>query len=160
MPKKRSWTEHMLRVAVASSLTKREVLTRLNLVPAGGNYAQIQKYIGELKIDTSHLLGHGWSRGKMLPFKPVVPIEDILVKGSTYQSHKLRKRLIMIGLKKEACEECGWARKSEDGRIPLELDHIDGDRLNNSLKNLRILCPNCHSLKLTHRGRNKGKRHV
>lgn len=56
------------------------------------------------------------------------------------------------------CEDCGWAKSSEDGRIPVELDHINGDRHDNRLENLRILCPNCHSLRLTHRGKNIQKR--
>ncbi|MGB4076287.1 MAG: HNH endonuclease [Minisyncoccia bacterium] len=39
--------------------------------------------------------------------------------------------------------------------MPVELDHVNGDRHDNRIENLRILCPNCHSLKPTHRGRNK-----
>ena len=49
---------------------------------------------------------------------------------------------------------CGWAKISIDGRIPLELDQINGNRHDNRLENLRILCPNCHSLQITHRGMN------
>ncbi len=59
-----------------------------------------------------------------------------------------------MNLKKPECEECGWAKRSEDGRIPLELDHINGDSHDNRLENLRILCPNCRSLEPTHRGMN------
>lgn len=59
------------------------------------------------------------------------------------------------GLKPACCEECGWAKISNDGRLPLELDRINGDRNDNRIENLRILCPNCHSLQPTHRGRNK-----
>lgn len=76
---------------------------------------------------------------------------------SDYQSFKLKSRLFSEKLKIPCCEECGWAKKSEDGRIPLELDHINGNRRDNRLENLRILCPNCHSLKPTHRGLNKKK---
>lgn len=62
---------------------------------------------------------------------------------------RLRKKLIEDGVKKEECEECGiidWMGK----RITLELHHIDGNRYNNNLKNLQILCPNCHSLTPNH----------
>jgi len=45
--------------------------------------------------------------------------------------------------------------KTPDGYLPLELDHINGDHHDNRLENLRILCPNCHSLKPTHRGRRR-----
>lgn len=40
--------------------------------------------------------------------------------------------------------------------IPLELDHKDGNSLNNSPSNLRVLCPNCHALTPTYKGKNKG----
>lgn len=83
-----------------------------------------------------------------------IPLCKILVRGSDYQSHKLKNRLLKEGIKPKRCEECNWAKTSSDGRLPLELDHINGDKRDNRLKNLRVLCPNCHSLKPTHRGRN------
>ena len=89
--------------------------------------------------------------------KPLLSLDEILVKNSTYQSYKLKKRLFKEGLRPKYCEECKWAKITKDGYLPLELDHINGDRHDNRLKNLRILCPNCHSLKPTQRGRNIGK---
>lgn len=45
------------------------------------------------------------------------------------------------------CERCGWAVKNKfNGFIPVQIDHIDGNRKNNKDSNLIILCPNCHSL--------------
>ena len=61
----------------------------------------------------------------------------------------LRKKLIEDGIKKDECEKCGnieWMGQ----KIPLELHHKDGNRFNNELENLEILCPNCHSLTPNH----------
>lgn len=41
--------------------------------------------------------------------------------------------------------------------ISLEVDHIDGDNKNNCRENLRGLCPNCHSLTDTWRGKKSSK---
>jgi hypothetical protein len=62
---------------------------------------------------------------------------------------KLRLKLIEDGLKDKKCEKCGISNwQGED--LPLELHHIDGNRFNNNIDNLQILCPNCHSLTPNH----------
>ena len=53
------------------------------------------------------------------------------------------------------CNRCGisdWLGE----KITLELEHKDGNHFNNQRDNLECLCPNCHSLTPTWRGRNKG----
>ena len=55
------------------------------------------------------------------------------------------------------CNICGCDGNWQDGKISLEIDHIDGDSSNHTLENLRYLCPNCHALTATYRGRNKSK---
>ena len=154
---KRSWTEKQLRQAVKTSSSYRQVLSKLNLREAGGNYEQIKKYIKEFSLDITHFKGRGWNAGLTGIGKPRIPLKDILVKGSSYQSFKLKNRLFSIGLKQQNCERCGWAERSLGGYLPLELDHINGDRNDNRLRNLRVLCPNCHSLTPTHRGRKRIK---
>lgn len=158
--KKRTWTENELREAAKNSTSVRQVLKKLRLKEAGGNYAQIKKYIEFYKINKKHFTGPGWSKGLRGIGKPLIKLEDILVEKSYFQSFKLKKRLFEAKLKPMYCEECGWCEKSKDGRLPLELDHINGNSMDNRLNNLRVLCPNCHSLKPTHRGRNRKKKKV
>lgn len=125
----------------------------LGLKPSGGNYRLMHNAIEEYNIDISHFRGKGWNIG--LGFKPASakPIAEILVKGSAFQSYKLKNRLLNEGMKEHRCESCGletWL----DTSIPLELHHINGDNSDNRLENLQILCPNCHALTDSYRGKN------
>ncbi len=140
------------------SSSYRQVLARLGLRPAGGNYSPLRKYILQSGLDTSHFLGQAWNRGLRCPRPPVRSLSEILAQDSDFQSYRLKLRLYAAGLKPRHCEECGWAQMTEDGYLPLELDHINGDPRDNRLANLRVLCPNCHSLKPTHRSRNRRRR--
>lgn len=64
----------------------------------------------------------------------------------------------MFNQNKIACSLCGWHEINVvTGTVPLEIDHIDGDAENNCVGNLRLLCPNCHSLTPGFRNLNRGK---
>ena len=53
------------------------------------------------------------------------------------------------------CARCGWGETNQyTGKIPLEIEHIDGNYKNNKEENLIVLCPNCHSLTSTFKGAN------
>lgn len=57
----------------------------------------------------------------------------------------------------EKCECCGWAvRHAVTGKVPVQVNHKDGDALNNRPENLELLCPNCHSLTPTFGALNMG----
>ncbi|MBP6884300.1 MAG: HNH endonuclease [Candidatus Pacebacteria bacterium] len=59
---------------------------------------------------------------------------------------------------KNKCSQCGWKKHHpKTGKVPLEIDHIDGDSKNNKENNLRLLCPNCHSLTDNYKNHNNGK---
>lgn len=152
----RKYTDAQLIEAVALSRTVAQVLGRLGLRPAGGNYKTVQLRMEHLGVDHSHFLRQGWSRGMTIPKKPVIPLVEILVEGSHYQSHKLKKRLLTEGLKKPACEVCGLTRWN-GLPIPLELEHVNGRSDDNGLGNLQLLCPNCHAQTATYRGKNIGR---
>lgn len=76
------------------------------------------------------------------------------LKGHKISSY-LRKYL--FDKYQNSCCECGWSVVHPvTGLIPLEVDHIDGNCTNNAENNLRLVCPNCHSLSPTYRALNKG----
>lgn len=152
------WTDDDLRTAVAGARSIADVLRDLGLVAAGGNYEHVRRRIAELGLDTSHLLGRAWNKGLVHDPRPIVPLEQVLVAGRWTTTHSLKLRLFRAGVKEPRCELCGWAQRAPDGRIPVELDHINGDRNDNRLENLRILCPSCHALQPTHRGLNRRSR--
>jgi hypothetical protein len=141
----RAWSDQDLAQAVASELSIAGVIRRLGFRPSGGMHQMIVHHIARLDLDVSHMTRKGWARGTRGVAGHPQPLEHVLVKGSRYQNvGKLRKRLINAGLKEQRCERCGIDRWLGEP-IPLELDHISGDRADNRLENLRILCPNCHS---------------
>lgn len=69
-------------------------------------------------------------------------------------NHYLKKLIKDFNIFPYKCSECGVS-KWRDQELALELDHINGDAANNKLSNLRLLCPNCHSLTSTYRGKSK-----
>lgn len=143
--------------AVHQSTSIRQVLSILNLQPTGGNYKTFHSNVKKLNLDISHFSGQAWNKDKKLVFKPRRSLQDILIKNSTYSnSYKLKLRLIKEGLFQEKCYTCNltiW----NSSKIPLELEHINGVNNDNRIENLTLLCPNCHALTSTYRGKNKNK---
>lgn len=81
-------------------------------------------------------------------------IDEILSGKITVSKSTIKKRIIDENVLDYKCKRCGI--NSWNGTaITLELDHIDGNKKNNTLSNLRLLCPNCHSQTITYRGMNK-----
>lgn len=117
-------------------------------------YTKIKKVIEKYNIDVSHFNKCTNKNTKRIKKE----LKDILQKNVEYCSSKLKQRLIKEGIKEHKCEKCG--RDDWDGiPIPLELHHINGDRNDNRLKNLQILCCNCHALTENHSGKKNRKEH-
>lgn len=76
------------------------------------------------------------------------------MRGKTSTSKHIRKYIFEKYDNK--CSDCNWSKVNQfTKKIPLELEHIDGNYLNNNESNLKLLCPNCHSLTSTWKGANK-----
>lgn len=149
---KRKFSDDELKIAVATSTSIRQVLNKIGLVEAGSNYENIKHQIAVLNLDISHIHGRAWNKGLKFQPKHAKTLEEIFAAQERVNSHKLRKRLIKANIFKAQCSNCNhveWMGVP----IPLELEHIDGDRSNNSLQNLKLLCPNCHALTPTFRRR-------
>jgi hypothetical protein len=155
-PRRFTATSDELYAAVASARTKADVLRTLGYDADPSLYRRLNKQLKAAGVATEHLRGRSWSRGVSLP--PRQELAAILRRGSVIQTTYLRRRLLREGVFAHRCAGCGLG-EWEGRPIPLELDHIDGDRTNNELGNLRLLCPNCHALTDTYRGRNVGRPH-
>jgi len=78
------------------------------------------------------------------------------MRGKAGTSRHIHRYLIKKS--NNSCEKCGWSQiNSFTGKVPIEINHIDGDYKNNKEENLELLCPNCHSLTSNYKGANKGK---
>lgn len=144
---KKHWTKDVLEEVVRLSGSYKEVFDRLNLVRSGASYNILKKYIKEYNLDIEHFVTKATIAR---------PLQDYLDNKAPIASFQLKRKLLKNSLLEYKCSWCDiteWRGQ----KISLELDHIDGNRNNNNLSNLRILCPNCHSQTPTNKGRNKNK---
>ena len=136
--------EELLKKVIKECYNKTQCLLKLDINPGGGNFKTLDKYILKYKIDISHFTLKGFKKGN-IPFNKKDALE-YCYNGNKIKSHHLKLALYRDGYKEKKCEKCGienWM----DEELPFELDHIDGNKYNNELINLQILCPNCHSIK-------------
>jgi hypothetical protein len=158
---KQKYTKENLELIVKESGSFRQVLQKLGLKEAGGNYENIKTRINKFEIDTSHFHGMLWSKGKK--WSKQKDISDKLVEHSTYSSglprssFKLKNQLLKLGYKEHVCEMCGGLEWLGE-KIPLELHHVNGNRFDNRIENIQLLCPNCHSFTDNYRGKNMSAR--
>ncbi len=143
-----------LAALVAEARTLAEVLRRIGVEPSGHTYRALRARLHQLTIDTSHLLGRAHHRGKTYPERRKSALQSLA--DGAQMSSELKERLFRDGVFERRCSTCDrthWCGQP----IPLEIDHINGRRDDNRLENLRVLCPNCHALTPTYRGRNIGQ---
>ena len=143
----RSFSKEEISEIVQTSYSNREVARKLGYaVDGGGTMASLKKMYLELELDTSHFKGQGWNK------------ENFDYSRFRYGNNIKTANALnaLIALRGHRCECCGLTEWL-DNPISLEVHHEDGDSLNNTLENLKLLCPNCHSLTNNYKGKNINK---
>lgn len=149
-----TYSDEELRQALDGAISKADVLRALGVPADTAHYPELNRRLRQSGLDASHLRGRAWSRARR--DLPRLSIAEVLERASSRSTHQLKLRLISEGVFERCCSSCRL-REWQAKPIPLELDHINGDRRDNRLENLRLLCPNCHAQTDTYRGRNIGK---
>lgn len=139
------YTETDLITTVANSVSVAQVLRKLGIKMAGGSHTHLSQRIRKLNLDTSHFTGQASSRGRIssrrLGAGNMLIIQE---SGGRRKANQLRRALLEVG-RSYKCELCSNPGLWNNQPITLEIDHINGDWLDNRPVNLRFLCPNCHS---------------
>ena len=113
----------------------------------------LNSYLQKMGIE---YIGNQAGKGIAKDSGKYMPLEEYLANSKDIQTNKIRLKLIREGYKEHKCENCGltiWL----DNPIPLEVHHKDGNRFNNTIENFELLCPNCHALSDSYRGKNSAK---
>jgi 5-methylcytosine-specific restriction endonuclease McrA len=138
---------------INKSNTFGEVLSFFGLINKGNNNKTLKERIKSEKIDIQPLIERRkiYSQNKRISLTKI-PLEKILIQKSEYSSG-LRIRLFKENILQNKCSICGLDNTWMNKPITLQLDHINGDKKDNRIENLRILCPNCHSQTINYAGR-------
>jgi Zn finger protein HypA/HybF involved in hydrogenase expression len=146
---KHQYTREILEPAVKDSVSVREVLKKLNLKFNGGTFSMVKFWIKKYGLDTSHFLGKRHNRGpRHKGGLEKLTAEKIFVvnRKNGFRENVIYLRLALdeVGVERK-CRDCGNGEEWNGKPLTLQIEHINGNPLDNQRENLCYLCPNCHS---------------
>ena len=141
------YTKEILQDSVKNSTSFAGVIRLLGLRPAGGTQSHLKRRIDFFGVDTSHFKPQCWNKGTV--GLVVLRTDDSILcrksEGSRRTATRLLRRAMLSQGVPYQCETCRCGTIWNGKTLVLQVDHKDGDWLNDLLDNLRFLCPNCHS---------------
>lgn len=164
MPRKRNkvWSisRENLEKIVQNNDSLAGILRDIGLPLSSGHYMYLKKKLKDDKMNLNHIkLGSGCNKGRSFPNSKKKPLNEILIKDSTYHRGHLKKRLIKEGILENKCSICGIEKNWNGKDLIMIIDHINGEGLDNRIENLRLVCPNCDSQLPTYCGRHRRKKY-
>lgn len=143
------YTKEALEDAVVQCRSFSQVAKYFGCKPIGGNVSYIAKLIRKHSIDISHFTGRRSNCGPNHRGGAVKKThQEVLVlertPGRKEATGRLRTAMLGYGFT-HLCEVCSQPPSWNGRPMVLQIDHKNGNPLDNRPKNLRFICPNCHS---------------
>jgi hypothetical protein len=149
MGRKRTYSNEELVEAIKNSESVAGVLRLLGIRPAGGSHSHISRRIKLLGLDTSHFTGSaGSSKGSKHRGGPEKKTWQQVLKlrcnERREKTFRLRRALLESGVPHICCK-CAQKPEWLGKPLVLEVNHKNGNNVDDRRENLEFLCPNCHS---------------